>query len=110
MPSRRFVPALMLAVILAGCSSNATTPTAVPAGGMVALLLPEKSTARYESADRPFFEARFKELCSTCTILYANAEQDAARQQQQAEKALADGAQVLVLDPVDSASAAAIAD
>ena len=37
-----------------------------------------------------------------------NADQDAAKQQQQAEAALTKGAKVLVLDPVDSASAAAI--
>ena len=40
--------------------------------------------------------------------MYSNANQDAAKQQQQAEAALTNGAKVLVLDPVDSASAAAI--
>ncbi|HYF63722.1 MAG TPA: sugar ABC transporter substrate-binding protein [Herpetosiphonaceae bacterium] len=104
-------PALvMLVLVLAACESGATLPTAGPAGGVVALLLPERTAARYEGADRPFFEARLKELCSTCTVLYANAEQDAGKQQEQAEKALADGAQVLVLDPVDSLSASMIAD
>ncbi len=41
--------------------------------------------------------------CSTATPI-----QDAAKQQSQAEAALTNGAKVLVLDPVDSASAAAI--
>ncbi|MBX6342707.1 MAG: sugar ABC transporter substrate-binding protein [Thermomicrobiaceae bacterium] len=76
----------------------------------MALLLPETKTARYETADRPFFENKLKQLCPNCTILYSNANQDAAAQQQQAEAALTNGAQVLVLDPVDSKSAAAIAD
>jgi D-xylose transport system substrate-binding protein len=49
-----------------------------------------------------------KALCSSCSIIYSNADQDAAKQQQQAEAALTQGANVLVLDPVDSASAAAI--
>jgi D-xylose transport system substrate-binding protein len=76
--------------------------------GKIALLLPESKTARYESQDRPNFERKLKELCSSCEIIYSNADQDASKQQQQAEAALTQGAKVLVLDPVDSASAAAI--
>lgn len=76
--------------------------------GKIALLLPESKTARYESQDRPNFVNKMKELCSGCEIIYSNADQDASKQQQQAEAALTQGAKVLVLDPVDSASAAAI--
>ena len=43
-------------------------------------------------------------------MIYSNANQDAATQQQQAEAAITNGAKVLVLDPVDSAAAATIAD
>ena len=71
---------------------------------------PETKTARYETQDRPHFEAKVKALCPDCEIIYSNADQDAAKQQQQAEAALTNGAKVLVLDPVDSASAAAIVD
>ena len=77
-------------------------------GGSIALLLPESKTARYESQDRPNFERKVGELCSDCDILYSNADQDAAKQQQQAEAAITKGAKVLVLDPVDAASASAI--
>jgi D-xylose transport system substrate-binding protein len=77
-------------------------------GGSIALLLPESKTARYESQDRPNFERKAKELCSDCPIIYSNADQDAAKQQQQAEAAITKGAKVLVLDPVDAASAGAI--
>jgi D-xylose transport system substrate-binding protein len=78
-------------------------------GGSIALLLPESKTARYESQDRPNFERKVKELCaSDCPIIYSNADQDAAKQQQQAEAAITKGAKVLVLDPVDAASAGAI--
>lgn len=80
------------------------------AGGKIALLLPESKTTRYETADRPYFEAKFKELCPDCEIIYNNANQDANTQLSQAEAALTNGAQVLVLDPVDSAAAAVIAD
>jgi D-xylose transport system substrate-binding protein len=77
-------------------------------GGSIALLLPESKTARYESQDRPNFENKVEELCPDCEILYSNADQDAAKQQQQAEAAITKGAKVLVLDPVDAASAGAI--
>ena len=77
-------------------------------GGSIALLLPESKTARYESQDRPNFEKKVEELCPDCEIIYSNADQDAAKQQQQAEAALTKGAKVLVLDPVDAASAGAI--
>jgi D-xylose transport system substrate-binding protein len=88
-------------------SGSSTTSTSSKSG-KIALLLPESKTARYESQDRPNFERKLKELCSSCQIIYSNADQDAAKQQQQAEAALTQGAKVLVLDPVDSASAAAI--
>ena len=77
-------------------------------GGSIGLLLPESKTARYESQDRPNFEKKVKELCSDCPIEYSNADQDAAKQQQQAEAAITKGVKVLVLDPVDAASAGAI--
>src|SRR5690348_17265282 len=70
-------------------------------GKKIALLLPESKTARYESKDRPLFTAAIKAQCPTCQIIYSNADQDAAKQQQQAESALTQGANVLVLDPVD---------
>jgi len=77
-------------------------------GGSIALLLPESKTARYESQDRPNFERRLKEVCADCELIYSNADQDPAKQQQQAEAALTKGAEVMVLDPVDAASAGAI--
>src|SRR5919204_5862353 len=77
-------------------------------GGSIALLLPESKTARYESQDNPNFQKKVKELCPDCDIIYSNADQDAAKQQQQAEAAITKGAKVMVLDPVDAASAGAI--
>jgi D-xylose transport system substrate-binding protein len=74
----------------------------------IALLLPESKTTRYESADRPIFTARLKQICPNCQLIYSNADQDASKQQSQAEAAITNGAKVLVLDPVDAASAAAI--
>ena len=89
------------------------TPTAgvtSTASGKIALLLPESQTTRYESADRPYFTAELTQLCPNCQLLYSNANQDANAQLQQAEAALTNGAQVMVLDPVDSTAAGTIAD
>jgi len=82
------------------------------AGGKIAILLPETKTARYESQDLPNFKNKLKELGFNVDsdLIYSNANQDAAAQQQQAEAAITNGAKVLVLDPVDSDSAAVIAD
>src|SRR5919107_2715084 len=77
-------------------------------GGKIALLLPETKTTRYEEQDRPNFERRVKELCKDCEVVYANANQDPAKQQQQAEAAITKGAKVIVISAVDVKSAAAI--
>ena len=99
---------------VAACGGGGSTSSGGSASGggasgkKIALLLPESKTARYESKDRPLFTAAVKAQCPTCQIIYSNADQDAAKQQQQAESALTQGANVLVLDPVDSKAAASI--
>jgi D-xylose transport system substrate-binding protein len=95
---------LALVVIAAGCGGGDNGG----GGKTVALLLPENHTPRYEANDRPDFEAKVKEICSDCKILYSNATQDASKQQSQAEAALTQGADVLVVDAVDAGSAGAI--
>ncbi|MGL5927499.1 MAG: substrate-binding domain-containing protein [Dermatophilaceae bacterium] len=74
----------------------------------IALLLPENKTARYEAFDKPFFEAGVKAGCADCEVLYSNASQDAAKQQQQAEAAITQGASVLVISAVDGKAAQTI--
>jgi D-xylose transport system substrate-binding protein len=99
----------------AATANPAATATAAPAasaGGKIAILLPETKTARYETQDLPNFKAKLTALGFdvTANLIYSNANQDASAQQAQAEAALTNGAKVLVLDPVDSAAAASIAD
>src|SRR3954466_9130974 len=89
-------------------SGSSTGAAGSGKGGKIALLLPESKTARYETQDKPLFEAKVKALCPSCQIVYSNADQDASKQQQQAEAALTQGVKVMVLDPVDGAAAAAI--
>lgn len=100
---------LGIGAVFAGCGDdNDSGGSGSGEGGKIALLLPESKTARYETQDRPLFTDKVEELCDNCEIIYSNADQDAAKQQQQAEAALTQGAQVLVLDPVDAASAETI--
>ncbi|MFE5407879.1 sugar ABC transporter substrate-binding protein [Microbacterium sp. NPDC056569] len=110
-PSRRRAVAAASVLLAAGALLSACSGTAGPGGtpsdDTIALLLPDAKTARYETFDRPMFEARVDEL-GDYRVLYANADQDAAKQQQQAESALAAGAGVLVLDPVDANAAVSI--
>jgi D-xylose transport system substrate-binding protein len=74
----------------------------------IGLLLPETTTARYETKDKPYFTAALKAACPNCTLSYANANSDASTQQQQAESMLAGGVKVLVVDPFDGVAAASI--
>jgi D-xylose transport system substrate-binding protein len=103
------VGALLLAAT-AACGGSSGGGGASSSGGgadgaKVAFLMPDEGSTRYELHDRPGFENKLKELCPTCQPLYNNADADASKQQQQFNSALAQGAKVLVLDPVDSAAA-----
>ena len=109
--------ALVMGLVLAltACSSGSTSSTSSTTGTSttkqpvkIALLLPETKTARYETQDKPLFEAKVKEIAPDAQIIYSNANQDPALQQSQADAALTNGANVLVLDSVDSTSAASI--
>jgi D-xylose transport system substrate-binding protein len=82
--------------------------SAAAATGSVALLLPENHTPRYEAADKPFFEAKFAAVCAGVKETYSNAAESDTTQQSQAEAAITGGAKVLVLDPVNGATATAI--
>jgi D-xylose transport system substrate-binding protein len=99
-------------LLVAGC---ATSEESGGGGGgaqggekVIALLLPETKTTRYEAQDRPNFERRVKELCPDCKVLYSNADQDPAKQQDQAEAAITNGAKVIVISAADVTSAGSI--
>jgi D-xylose transport system substrate-binding protein len=111
MRAKWFAVPFAIAVLATGCggSTDKATTTGDAGGGKaptIALFLPESKTTRYEAFDKPLFEAKVKGLCADCRVLYSNADQDAAKQQQQVEAALTQGADVLVLDAVDAAAVA----
>lgn len=89
--------------------SISTTFSAAKGCKNVGVLLPESdSSARYEAYDRPLLEQEIKEAVPGVTIQYANANNNAATQQNQAEAALTKGACILVVDPQDADQASVI--
>ena len=106
------VAGLLAALGIAACGSSDDESTSTSASdtgsasGKIGFLLPETETARYETQDKPLFEAAVAKLCPDCQVLYQNADQDTTKQQSQVEAMVTQGVDVIVLDPVDSTSAA----
>ena len=115
---RIFMLIAVLALVAAACSSSdsssdttaasgdATTTTAADLGSIWVLLPDSASSARWETDDRKYFEEAFDAAGVDYNIV--NAEGDPSQQQAQAEQAIADGAGVILLVNLDSASGAAI--
>ena len=98
----KIIGALALTSALMGSAAFAQTT------GTVAFLMPDQASTRYEEHDFPGFQAEMTKLCPDCTVIYQNANADVALQQQQFNSVITQGAKVIVLDPVDSAAAAAL--
>ena len=117
MDTSRFFRPRMLAVILAialvvtatfslaGCGKKSKK---AGEGDLVAFLLPENVTPRWEGSDAPSFKKALAKLVPGAKVDVVNALADPAKQQQQAEAELTKGAKVLVIAAVDSKAAAAI--
>jgi D-xylose transport system substrate-binding protein len=105
--SSRLTGAAVLAIAFA-TSSGTIARAADISGSTVGFLMPDQGSTRYEEHDHPGFVAEMKKLCESCKVIYLNADTDAAKQQQQFNSVIAQGAKVIVLDPVDSAAAASL--
>lgn len=99
--SRQILSVAMVAAVIAGSA-------AAQSGETVAFLMPDQASTRYEERDYPGFKAEMAKLCPSCNVLYQNANSDVNLQQQQFNSVIAQGARVIVLDPVDSAAAAGL--
>ncbi|GAB2717767.1 sugar ABC transporter substrate-binding protein [Streptomyces bullii] len=88
----------LMAVSLAGCGADGGD---AEDGLTVGLLLPSRALPRWEQSDKPLIEKRVKELCAECTVVYANAENDASSQRQQMNSLITRGAAAIILDAVD---------
>ncbi|MGW2747833.1 substrate-binding domain-containing protein [Streptomyces sp. NPDC001450] len=100
--TRNVVAALvagLLATSLAACAGNGRTGAD---SFTVGLLLPSRSLPRWEHFDKPLIEKRLKDLCPRCALEYANADNDATRQQQQMTSMVTKGVRVLILDATDT--------
>ncbi|RNF33811.1 ABC transporter substrate-binding protein [Paracoccus methylarcula] len=94
-----------VSVVVAGLFAAAAT---AQEAATVAFLMPDQASTRYEEHDFPGFKAAMEELCPDCEIVYQNANADASLQQQQINSVIAQGAKIIVLDPVDSSAAAGL--
>ena len=79
-------------LILMACGAGGS---GVTVGKKIVLLLPETPT-RFDTKDKPYFEAKVRQLCRDCQVLYSPATQDGA-QQAQARTAITGGASVMAL-------------
>ncbi|MFI1102210.1 sugar ABC transporter substrate-binding protein [Streptomyces melanogenes] len=102
------VGVVAMAVTLAACgggskSGDGSDGAAKKKDLKIGLLLPEKQAARYEKSDKPLIEKMVGELTSgKGQVVYANAEQDASRQNQQVDDMIAKKVDALIIDAVDS--------
>ncbi|KAB1148261.1 sugar ABC transporter substrate-binding protein [Streptomyces luteolifulvus] len=99
--------AVSTAVALAACGSDAGNDSAGGSSPKIGVLLPDATTARWETQDRPLLQQKIKELCPDCTIENANAKNDVAIQQEQVDSMITKGVDAILLVPVDGRSLAA---
>ncbi|HEC2599161.1 TPA: sugar ABC transporter substrate-binding protein [Raoultella ornithinolytica] len=97
---------IALATISGGISASAQAAESAT----VAFLMPDEASTRYEQHDFPGFKAEMSKLCAECKVIYQNANASATLQQQQFNSVIAQGAKIIVLDPVDSSAAAALVE
>jgi D-xylose transport system substrate-binding protein len=91
-----------LALIVAGSAAGSkATHGSAKAAPLVALLLPENVTPRWEGFDHPTFVKALKKLVPGVKIDVVNAVNDPAKQQSQAEAEITKGAKVLVVGADD---------
>ncbi|MBD1913261.1 substrate-binding domain-containing protein [Leptolyngbya sp. FACHB-8] len=90
-------------------STNTTKFATAKGCKNVGILLPESdSSIRYETYDHPLLEKEIKQAIPGVTVQYANANNNANTQQNQAEEALMKGACILVVGPQNSDKASVI--
>jgi D-xylose transport system substrate-binding protein len=103
--------AMVLAVILAACGSTSSnggsSTTTSPL--KIAFLMPCSTCAdRFEKQDKPLFIQAVKALDPSIQVIANNAQGSSATQLAQTEAALTNGANVIVISPLDSATGVAV--
>ena len=107
MTKRRNAVAAVIASAALALTGFVSASSASAAGAQVGVILPDAaSSARWETADRPFLAAAFKKAGVTADIQNANG--DKAKFATIADQMLAKGVKVLIMAGLDSPSTAAI--
>jgi D-xylose transport system substrate-binding protein len=99
--------AVSTAVALAACGAGGGSDSAENGAPVIGVLLPDATTARWETRDKPLLEMEIKERCGDCTIEQANAKSDVAMQQAQMNSMITKGVDAILLVAVDGRSLAA---
>ncbi|MBX6768928.1 MAG: substrate-binding domain-containing protein [Actinomadura rubrobrunea] len=95
------------ALTLTACGGDSGDTSSEASKGKIGVILPDtKSSVRYENFDRPYLEQAFKAAGVEYDI--QNAEGDTQRFQTIADQMITNGVTVLVVDGIDSNSAAAV--
>jgi D-xylose transport system substrate-binding protein len=98
------VTAVSTAVVLSACGADDASDDA--SGGSdattIGLLLPDSTTARWETQDRLLLEREIKERCADCEVEHGNAKGEVAAQQEQMDSMITRGVDAIVLVAVDS--------
>lgn len=86
--------------------SHSTGSSTLDQSDKIAFLMPDMASTRYVTYDIPVFTKTMKQLCSSCTVISADANGDASQQRLEAQAAIAKGAKAIIVDPVDAGAAA----
>jgi D-xylose transport system substrate-binding protein len=96
------VTAVSTAVALAACGSGTGSGAAEGNGPKIAVLLPDATTARWETQDLPLLRKKIMQLCGDCSIQHANARGDVAIQREQMDSVITESVDAIRLGPVDA--------
>lgn len=98
------VAAVSTAIALAACGTGSGNDAVGGDPPTIGLLLPDATTARWETQDRPLLEKEIEKLCADCAVEHANAKNDVALQQEQMDSMITKGVDAIVLVAVDARS------
>lgn len=90
--------------------STSTGSESAEVSGKIAFLMPSLASTRFEEQDAPLFKAAVAELCPSCEVLYQNADEQPALQQNQADSVITQGVDAIVLNAADTTAAASIVE
>lgn len=91
-------------VALGACGQDAEDNSDTGNALRIGVLLPDSTTARWETQDRRLLQERITELCDDCEVENANAKGDVAIQQEQMDSMLTKGVDAIILVAVDARS------